>query len=123
LIPGLNDSRGELKDIARFVAELGPETPWHVSRFHPSYKMTDRPPTPPETIAGAVEIGRSAGLRYVYAGNLPGSEAESTFCSKCRALLIERWGFSVRRYELVEGSCPRCEEPLDGIGLERFKAA
>ncbi len=123
LIPGLNDTGEELEDIARFIAELGPEIPWHVSRFHPSYKMTDRPPTPPETIARAVELGRSAGLRYVYAGNLPGSEAESTFCFKCKALLIERWGFSIRRHELVEGSCPRCGEPLDGVGLERFKAA
>lgn len=115
LIPDLNDSAEELSDIAAFVFSLGPETPWHISRFHPQYKMTDRPPTSAATLDRASEIGRQAGLKYVYVGNIPGSEGESTNCFQCGQLLIERHGFSIRQVMLQGNACPRCGTELEGI--------
>ncbi len=118
IIPGLNDSTEELAGIADFIAkELGPETPWHVSRFHPHYRMYDRPPTPVSTIRRAREIGLRAGLRYVYEGNVPGSEGENTFCYNCGRLLIRRFGFTVLEYKIKEGKCYNCGAPIDGVGL------
>ncbi|MGQ9586403.1 MAG: AmmeMemoRadiSam system radical SAM enzyme [Anaerolineae bacterium] len=118
VIPGLNDSEEELRDIARFlVQQLGPEVPWHVSRFHPYYKEWDRPPTPLATLKRAREIGLEEGLRYVYEGNVPGSEGEHTFCYRCGALLIARIGFRIREYHLEDGRCPRCGTKIDGVGL------
>jgi len=115
LIPGLNDSEEELKDIASFIASLGRETPWHVSRFHPQYLMTDRPATPSLSIHRAVETGKSVGLKYVYSGNLPGDNGENTYCSGCGKLLIGRYGFSIERYDLRDAVCPYCGTPLEGI--------
>lgn len=115
LIPGVNDSEEELNDIASFVASLGRETPWHVSRFHPQYRMTDRPPTPYSSIQRAVAMGKSAGLKYVYCGNLPGDSGENTFCSGCGKLLIGRYGFSIEKINLSGSACPCCGLPLDGI--------
>jgi pyruvate formate lyase activating enzyme len=115
LIPNLNDSAGELADIAAFVASLGAETPWHISRFHPQYKMTDRPPTPVAALSRACEIGREAGLKYVYVGNIPGTEGENTNCFNCGKLLIERHGFSIKNVTLKGNACPRCGAVLDGI--------
>jgi len=115
LIPGLNDEEGELADIAGFIASLGRETPWHVSRFHPRYRMRDRLPTPVSSISRAVEIGRERGLRYVYSGNVPGDRGEKTFCASCGFLLIDRFGFSVRSLHLEGGRCPRCREKLEGV--------
>jgi len=115
LIPGLNDSDEEMKDIASFIASLGRETPWHVSRFHPQYLMTDRPATPTSSIRRAVEIGKSAGLKYVYSGNLPGNNGENTYCSGCGKLLIGRYGFSIEKFNLRGAACPHCETPLEGI--------
>lgn len=116
LIPGLNDDAEELKQLAGFlVAELGPETPWHISRFHPTYKLTDRGPTPVETIAKARDIGIQAGLRYVYAGNVPGDKGESTYCYNCGAMLIERWGFQVKTVRLADGKCPDCQARIHVI--------
>ncbi len=115
LIPHLNDSAGELADIAAFVASLGVETPWHISRFHPQYKMTDRSPTPAATLSRASEIGREAGLKYVYVGNVPGSEGENTNCFNCGKLLIERHGFSIKKVTLRDNACPRCGTVLEGI--------
>ncbi len=115
LIPGLNDSEGELRDLAGFVRSLGPETPWHISRFHPRYRMTERGPTPAETIHRTAAIGKTAGLKYVYSGNIPGDAGENTACAACGRLLIGRYGFSVERQDLAGSACPRCGAPLDGI--------
>jgi len=118
VIPGLNDSEDELRTIAEFIAqELGPETPWHVSRFHPHYKMYDRPPTPTATLHKAREIGLKAGLRYVYEGNVPGSDGENTYCYNCGKRLIHRFGFSILEYRIKEGKCYNCGAPIDGVGL------
>ncbi len=119
VIPGLNDSTGELREIARYInGTLGAETPWHVSRFHPGHRYRDAAATPPDTIHRAVEIGLQAGLRYVYCGNLPGEDRESTFCWKCGALLIRRAGFTVRENRVTAGSCcPGCGAGVDGIGM------
>ncbi|MBW2613635.1 MAG: AmmeMemoRadiSam system radical SAM enzyme [Deltaproteobacteria bacterium] len=118
IIPGLNDGRQELESLAAFLAEsVGPETPWHISRFHPTYKMTDRPPTPLQTLLKARKIGLDAGLRYVYTGNVPGETSESTFCYHCGKKVIDRWGFSIRKYAIEHGKCPDCGEKIDGIGM------
>jgi len=118
IIPGLNDDAVELRSLAAFIADdLGPETPWHISRFHPTYKLTDRPPTPVRTLTMAHEIGKKAGLRYVYMGNVPGERGENTYCHKCGALLIERLGFQVRRNTLQNDQCPECNTPVHGIGM------
>ncbi len=118
LIPGLNDDRKELKALASFVADsLGPDTPWHISRFHPTYKLTDRPPTPAESIHEARRIGLDAGLRYVYSGNLPGDEGENTLCYSCGDSLIERWGYRISKNVIQDGRCPKCGATIDGIGL------
>jgi len=118
IIPGMNDDPGELSELARFLAEdLGPETPWHISRFHPTYKLTDRSATPIGTLLTAREIGQKAGLRYVYTGNVPGEAAENTFCYGCGKQLIERRGFSIRQYDIKEGKCPDCGVEIDGVGM------
>ncbi len=118
VIPGLNDSEEELRSIAEFIVkELGPETPWHVSRFHPHYKMLDRPPTPVATLHRAREIGLKVGLRYVYEGNVPGSEGENTYCYNCGRLLIRRFGFSILEYRIANGRCYNCGATIDGVGL------
>ncbi len=117
LIPGENDDPEELRDIARFIKEeLGPETPWHVTRFYPTYRLLTRPPTPVELLQKAYEIGRKEGLKYVYTGNVPGDRGENTYCWSCDQLLIERFGFRIIRNELTpEGTCPRCGAKIDGI--------
>lgn len=115
LVPGLNDSEEEIRKIAEFLCDLNPDIPWHVSRFHPTYKMQDRPPTPVTSILNALETGRDVGLKYIYAGNVPGENSESTFCSGCGNRIIERWGFAVRQNRLNEGCCPDCGEPAAGV--------
>ena len=118
VIPGLNDSDEELRDIARFIAtELGVDTPWHVSRFHPTYKMLDRPITPVGTLNRAREIGLAAGLRYVYEGNVPGSGGENTLCPHCGEVVIRRVGFSVADHNAQGGVCAHCGREIDGVGL------
>ncbi len=118
LIPGLNDGPRELEALAAFlVHDLGPETPWHISRFHPTYRLTDRGPTPVESLRRARDIGVRAGLRYVYMGNVPGEEGENTLCHNCGTLLIERWGFTIRRNRVTDGKCPECREPVYGVGM------
>ena len=118
IIPTLNDDPGELRALAQFILqELGPETPWHISRFHPTFRLTHLPVTPVQTLQQARAIGRAAGLRYVYTGNVPGDDGEKTFCYHCGHLLLDRYGFSILKNNLVEGSCPRCRTPLDGRGL------
>jgi pyruvate formate lyase activating enzyme len=118
LIPGLNDDRTELRALARFIAEsLGPETPWHVSRFHPTYRLTERSPTPVQTLITARDIGLSAGLRYVYTGNVQGEGGEDTVCYQCGKPLIERWGFQIRKYKIKNGRCVYCGTSIDGIDM------
>ena len=116
VIPGLNDDPDELRQLAGFIAEtLGPRTPWHVSRFHPMYNLADKNATPSSTLFQAYEIGRGAGLHYVYTGNIPGQGGESTFCHNCGQLLIDRMGYAIQRNELVDGACPNCQTPAHGI--------
>jgi pyruvate formate lyase activating enzyme len=118
VVPDMNDSEAELTDLAQFIAQdLGVETPWHVSRFHPDYKMYDRDATPPSTLRRAYEIGREAGLRYVYVGNLPGAHLEDTHCPNCDQTVIGRWGFQVTHRHLQDGKCTNCGTRIDGIGL------
>ncbi|MCG6907533.1 MAG: AmmeMemoRadiSam system radical SAM enzyme [Desulfobacteraceae bacterium] len=115
VIPGLNDSDAELRDIAQFLHATGPETPWHVTAFYPTYKMRDRPPTPLETLRRARQIGMEAGLRHVYTGNIPGDPGENTYCPACSELLIARRGFTVRQNRLTDGACPTCGARIAGV--------
>lgn len=118
VIPGLNDNPHELSRLADFIAgDLGPETPWHVSRFHPTYRLTDRGPTPVETLIRAREIGVSAGLKYVYTGNIPGQGGEDTRCSGCGDVMITRRGFRIVENRLKEGRCGGCGTVMDGVGM------
>jgi pyruvate formate lyase activating enzyme len=120
LIPGLNDDPDELAALARWIAtELGPETPWHISRFFPTYRLTDLDPTPVATIQRAVAIGRAAGLRHVYSGNLADAD-EDTHCADCGETLIRRRGFRSVRAALVGGRCARCGHSLAGVGLDEW---
>jgi len=119
IIPTLNDDPEELKDLAGFIyKELGPDTPWHISRFHPTFKLTHLPVTPVKTLQQARTIGQEAGLHYVYTGNVPGDDGEKTFCHRCGQLLLDRYGFSIRKNHLRAGGCPQCRTPLAGIGLD-----
>lgn len=115
LIPGLNDSKEELKEISRFLANLDTDIPWHISRFHPTYRLTDIPSTPPDTIQRARDLGYEAGLKYVYTGNLPGDEGEKTFCHNCGELLIDRFGFTVTKNRIKENLCPECGSEIPGV--------
>lgn len=114
VIPGHNDSDAELGQIAAFVRSVGAEVPWHVSRFHPTYKLTDQPPTPLGTLKRARQIGLDSGLRYVYEGNIPG-EGEETLCWNCRRSLVKRFGFSVEEISVSEGKCAFCGAKIDGV--------
>lgn len=118
IIPTLNDSSEELREIAKFIVnELGEGTPWHISRFYPAYNLTDKPPTPIETIHKAREIGLNEGLKYVYEGNVPGSTGENTYCPNCKNLIIERWGYQIINKATKDGKCPYCESRIYGVGL------
>lgn len=118
IIPGFNDSDAELKGIADFiVTNLGIDTPWHVSQFYPTYKLTDRPRTPATTLNKARDIGLAAGLRYVYEGNLPGRGSEDTYCPFCTAILIKRHGYTIISNRIDNGSCPVCGGSIAGVGL------
>jgi pyruvate formate lyase activating enzyme len=115
IIPALNDDIEELEDIAKFIYSLGPETPWHISRFHPQYKMTSTPPTAMGTLLRAFQIGQEAGLKYVYLGNIPGGEGENTYCFNCGKLLIGRYGFYINNMSLKGNACPNCGTVMEGI--------
>ncbi|MBC8284280.1 MAG: AmmeMemoRadiSam system radical SAM enzyme [Nitrospinae bacterium] len=116
LIPDYNDSDKEMSDIANFIAGISKDIPWHITAFHPDYKMMDRDRTPAETLLRAYDHGKKAGLSFVYAGNLPGkvNNTESTFCPDCKELVIERIGFRIVSNHLKEGCCPRCENSIPG---------
>lgn len=121
VVPGFNDSTQELLDAARYIASVSPDIPWHVTGFHPDYKMTDTPATTANTLLRAAEIGEESGLRYVYTGNLPGrtKDYENTRCAKCQSSLISRRGYTIQGYHLTaRGTCPNCGEPLPGIWTE-----
>ncbi|MEA3469169.1 MAG: AmmeMemoRadiSam system radical SAM enzyme [Thermodesulfobacteriota bacterium] len=115
LIPGLNDSPEELRKIARFVKEVDPGIPWHVTAFYPTYKMMDRDPTPVEILRRARDIGLEEGLRYVYEGNIPGEGGENTYCPSCGTELISRFGFNIRQNRVVDGCCCDCGEKIEGV--------
>lgn len=117
VVPGLNDSDAELTGIAEFLCGISPAIPWHVSRFYPAWHMLDRPITDVATLRRAREIGLKAGLKYVYEGNVPGEGGENTWCPKCKALLVERYGFYVRQNRIKGDRCPECGEPIDGVGM------
>jgi pyruvate formate lyase activating enzyme len=117
LVPGFNDSDDELKRLTEFLASVSPDIPWHVTAFHKDYKMTDPENTSARDLMRAAEIGKSAGLRFIYAGNLPGQvgELENTYCHNCHELLIERYGYLITGYYLTSnGSCPACGTTIPG---------
>ena len=117
-IPGFNDSSEELWDAARFIAGISKDIPWHVTAFHKDYKMTDPDNTDAQTLLRAAEIGHEAGLRFVYAGNLPGQvgDYEDTFCPHCSQRLIRRSGYIIREYQITaEGTCPGCNTKIPGL--------
>ena len=108
VIPGLNDGEEELRAIAHFLRGVSAHIPWHVSGFRPTYKMLDRPATPVATLKRARDIGLAEGLRFVYAGNAPGSGGENTSCPGCGTLLIQRSGFSSQQVAMRDGCCEHC---------------
>lgn len=116
LVPSQNDTEDELKQLAEFiVTEAGAHVPWHISRFHPQYKFTGSGPTPMESLERAYDIGKAAGLEYVYLGNVPGSNTESTYCPQCSRCLIERRGYSILSNAIDDGRCPDCSREIAGV--------
>jgi pyruvate formate lyase activating enzyme len=123
LIPGFNDSEEELRKLTEFLARVSPDIPWHVTAFHQDYKMTSPADTRPADLLRAAAIGRESGLRYVYAGNLPGrvENLENTYCRQCGEILIERYGYSIENYRLTpEGACPVCHAAVPGRWSRKF---
>jgi pyruvate formate lyase activating enzyme len=115
IVPGENDSDDELKRLAEFIVnEAGPDVPWHISRFYPNYRFLNTEATPSDTLEHAYEIGKAAGLRYVYMGNVPGVKQESTFCYNCRELLIERIGYNIATNKIKDSKCPKCDTKIAG---------
>jgi pyruvate formate lyase activating enzyme len=124
LIPGFNDSEDELEGLTDFLVSVSPYIPWHVTAFHKDYKMDDPENTRPQDLLRAAEIGRKAGLRYVYAGNLPGNVdgLEDTRCHQCGDTLIRRNGYFVREYRVTsDGLCPSCKTMIPGRWAARFE--
>ena len=118
LVPGENDSDDELRALADFIVnKAGPDVPWHISRFHPNYKYLDSVTTPLKALERAEEIGKAAGLHYVYLGNVPGSKSERTFCYSCGRVLIERVGYRILANHIVHSCCPDCGEKIAGFEL------
>jgi pyruvate formate lyase activating enzyme len=121
IVPGFNDSTEELWEAARFLSSVSADIPWHVTAFHSDYKMQDSPNTPAKTLLHAAEIGAEAGLRYVYAGNLPGrvDEYETTFCPQCNTALVERSGYQIQTMRVTpQGTCPQCGAAVAGVWPE-----
>jgi pyruvate formate lyase activating enzyme len=118
LIPTLNDDPTEVRDLARFIrTDLGPETPWHVSRYYPQYKEQELPPTDVEALRRVRQVGLDEGLHYVYTGNVPRDPGEKTYCPGCSLVLIDREGYKIQKYALKDGLCPKCGYRLEGIEL------
>jgi len=123
LIPGFNDGNEELRQMTEFISSVSPDIPWHVTAFHQDYKMTSPDDTRAEDLLRAAALGREAGLRYVYAGNLPGqvAELENTLCSTCGETLIQRHGYFIEEYRLTpEGNCPACHTHVPGRWSRQF---
>ena len=123
LIPGFNDSDQELHGLTEFIASVSPDIPWHVTAYHQDYRMSDAPNTTPAMLARAAQIGRAAGLRYIYAGNIPGAvgDLEHTSCHHCGERLISRYGYLIQEYRLTaDGACPRCATVVPGRWSARF---
>ncbi len=114
VVPGENDSEEELTGIARFIAGVDKNMPWHVSRFHPDYKFTDHEATPEATLKKAQELGKKCGLTYIYAGNVYGWGSD-TYCTSCKKLLIKREIFSILEYNIKEGKCSFCNAGIPGV--------
>ena len=124
LVPGFNDSPEELRDLTAFLVSVSPDIPWHVTAFHQDYKMSDKDSTTVSDLVRAAAIGKEAGLRYVYAGNLPGrvGDLENTRCPSCHALIIERRGYRILQYRLKDdGTCPACPTPIAGFWRPGWK--
>ncbi len=117
IVPGLNDDLSELRDMAKFIASVHPEIPWHVTAFHEDYKMRGMGNTKSNTLLRAAETGKEEGLQFVYAGNIPGrlGDWESTYCPQCNDLLVERVGFRVIDNRMRDGNCPSCGHFIPGI--------
>lgn len=117
IVPGFNDNEEEYRGMAEFLAGVDPAIPWHVTAFHPDYKMTDPPATPASELLKAYDIGKEAGLQFIYPGNLPGGvgDKENTYCPQCEGLLIERRGFYVIQNRMVGSHCPDCEAVVPGV--------
>jgi len=114
VVPELNDSEEELSQIARFISEIDVNIPWHISRFHPDYKLTDSQITPLETLNKAYSLGKKAGLRYIYIGNIPG-ESPQTVCPSCNQILVRRQGFRLLDNNVRDSRCSQCGERVAGI--------
>ncbi len=122
VVPGFNDSNEELMDAAQFIRSVSPDIPWHVTGFHPDYKMNEPPSTSVRTLLRAADIGVEAGLNFVYAGNLPGyvDDYENTYCPNCRTLLVQRYGYIIQGYHLTaQGTCPKCGTAIPGVWPEQ----
>ena len=117
IIPTQNDSEDELRQIAKWIYKTDKTMPWHLSAFYPTYKMNNLPRTPVSIIDRAREIGLEEGLRYVYTGNVPGDPGESTYCYNCKKLIMERFGFFVKRNLVKDSKCPYCKVHIDGVEL------
>jgi pyruvate formate lyase activating enzyme len=114
IIPGYNDSDEQLRGLAKFLASVSTDMPWHVSAFYPMYKMREVPPAGAELLRKGVKIGREEGLKYIYAGNIPGQD-ESTRCPVCGEMQIERVGYRIIRNSVVDGRCSKCGTALAGV--------
>ncbi len=118
LIPGLNDDPNEIRELARFIKnELGPHVPWHISRFFPRYKETGIPPTDAMVLRKVRQVGLDEGLYYVYTGNIPWDPGEKTYCPGCSYTLIERSGYTIEKYAIKDGKCPKCKYEVEGVEL------
>jgi len=119
IIPTINDSEDDLRRLAEFIVSIGREIPWHVSRFHPTYKMNNLPPTPVRSVIKARQIGLEIGLRYVYTGNIQGDDGENTYCYNCGKSLIERRGYNIGQVHVKGFKCSFCGADVD-IELEDY---
>jgi pyruvate formate lyase activating enzyme len=116
MIPGLNDAEDETRALAKWVrAELGPDVPVHFTAFHPDFKMTDRPRTPPETLSRARRIAMDEGLFYVYTGNVHDTLGGTTICPRCKDPVVVRDWFDILDYRLDRGACNKCGMPIAGV--------
>lgn len=115
VVPGMNDSEAELRDIAQFLFSVSPDLPWHISAFHPDYQILDQPSTPRKTLERAYAIGVETGLRYVYVGNLMDAERANTYCPQCKEMLVSRMWYQVRPLWKTAGLCPSCNTTIAGV--------